>query len=80
MATHRTTITELRTRTAELVNAVEAGHHQRIERLGRDAAVVVPVDWYEYAAACVDRVHQLDACFNVNTIKAPRPKTPEENP
>lgn len=80
MATQTATISELRQKTTVVVLAAEAGHHQVITRLDRPAVVVVPVDWHTYALAAIRRVEELDAAFNTRTIRAPRPKNPEEAP
>lgn len=80
MAIQTATISELRQQTRNVVAAAEAGHHQVITLLDRPVVAVVPVDWHTYALAAIKRVEQLDATFNVQTIKAPRPKDPEEMP
>lgn len=80
MATQHATVTELRRQTADICTAVRAGHHQLITQHEQPVVAVVPIDWYEYAAAAIQRVEQIDACFKVSTIRAPRPKSPEESP
>lgn len=45
---------EIRRRLRPLLNAVEvAGEHVTILRYDKPAAVLVPVDWYERAKACL---------------------------
>lgn len=81
MAHQTATISELRQQTTSVTAAAEAGHHQIITRLGSPAVAIVPMDWHTYAVAAIERVAQLDACFELDsTVKAPRPKTPEESP
>lgn len=77
MADQQVTSTDLRRDTVNVLAAVDAGHHQHVTTYDTHVAVIVPPDWYRYAAACIERVQQLDAAFNCNTVRVPKPNTPE---
>jgi prevent-host-death family protein len=57
MANQQLTSTDLRRALADILEAVNAGHHQEITHYGRPNGVIVDNDWYRRASHLMDAHH-----------------------